>query len=251
MDTREGKGTDANGRESDRERRLLPFGAGPKDDDEALRRRLSRVALDLHDGALQDVAALLADVRFFRSRAEHAPNGEVDLETVVGLLDDLEARLIHVDDGLRRLIRGEPVTGAVGGVRQAITEHVSEFETRTGIQTSLEIEGDFEGLSPSQQIALFRIVQTALANVVQHTTAEHVDVRLRRDVDGVDAEVLDDGGGFDFDEALLKGVREGRLGLAGIAGRVRLLGGDVSIESAEGGGTKIAVRLPEWPRDEA
>ncbi len=226
--------------------RSLPFGATAKDDADALRRRISRIALDLHDGALQDVAALLGDVRYFRARAEYAGDPGDELKMLVGLLDDIEARLIHVDDGLRRLIRGEAV-GAPGGALQAMEEHIAEFEARSGIATTLELEGDLEALTPSQQIALFRIVQTALANVLQHSGAEHVEVRLRRGEGGVDAEVLDDGEGFDFDEALLKGVREGRLGLAGIGGRVRLLGGEVSIESAPGkAGTRISIWLPEW-----
>jgi signal transduction histidine kinase len=227
----------------------VPFGAAADEEAPALQRRLTRVALDLHDGTLQDVAALLADVRFFRTRVEAAGEEPIQSDLVVGLLDDFEARLIHVDDRLRSLIRGEHVTSAAGEtVWQALEEQVSTFGERTGIHSKVELTGDLEGLTTSQAIALFRIVQTALANVARHSGAEHVEVRVGRGAGTIDVEVLDDGQGFDFDEALLQAVREGRLGLAGIAERVRLLGGDVAVESSTAaGGTRISIHLPEWP----
>jgi signal transduction histidine kinase len=226
-----------------------PFGAAADEEAPALRRRLTRVALDLHDSTLQDVAALLADVRLFRARVEAAGEEPVQPDLIVGLLDDFEARLIHVDDRLRALIRGEHVAGAPGEtVLRSLEEQVSAFAERTGIQSRVELAGDLEGLTASQAIALFRIVQTALANVARHSGAEHVEVRIGRGEGTIDVEVLDDGRGFDFDEALLQAVREGRLGLAGIAERVRLLGGEVAVESSTAaGGTKISIHLPEWP----
>ena len=237
------------GRASEREETLVPFGAAADEEAPALRRRLTRVALDLHDGTLQDVAALLADVRLFRARVETADEAGVPPDLVVGLLDDFEARLIHVDDRLRELIRGEHGAAAGGEtVLHALEEQVAAFTTRTGIDAKIRLEGELEGLTASQAIALFRIVQTALANVARHSGAGHVEVRVARSAGTVDVEVLDDGRGFDFDEALLQAVREGRLGLAGIAERVRLLGGDVAVESSPaGGGTRISIHLPEWP----
>lgn len=225
---------------------LVPFGAEADDEAPALRRRLTRVAFDLHDGTLQDVAALLIDVRHFRAKVES--EGGVAPDLVVGLLDDVEARLIHVDDRLRNLIRGEhPVEAGADTVWRALEEQVESFTERTGIEARVERTGELDGLSASQAIALFRIVQTALANVAKHSGAEHVEVRVARSSGTIDVEVLDDGRGFDFDEALLQAVREGRLGLAGIAERVRLLGGDVAVESnSEAGGTRISIHLPEW-----
>ena len=226
-----------------------PFGASADEEAHALRRRLTRVAFDLHDSTLQDVAALLADLRHFRARFEAGGAEPVEPDLIVGLLDDFEARLIHVDDRLRALIRGEHVASAAGEtVWHALEAQVSTFEERTGIQSKVELVGDLEGLTASQAIALFRIVQTALANVARHSGAEHVEVRIGRGAGTIDVEVLDDGKGFDFDEALLQAVREGRLGLAGIAERVRLLGGEVAVESSTAaGGTRISIHLPEWP----
>ena len=228
---------------------MSPFGVGARENAPALRKRLTRVALDLHDGTLQDVAALLADVRLFRSRMEGAGAADVPQDLVVGVLDDFEARLIHVDDQLRGLIRGEHVAEAPSDtVWRTLEEQVASFTDRTGIDARVAVTGDLRGLTASQAIALFRIVQTALANVAHHSGAAHVEVKIERAAGRIDVEVLDDGRGFDFDEALLQAVREGRLGLTGIAERVRLLGGDVAIESSKAeGGTRISIRLPEWP----
>jgi len=228
---------------------MSPFGAGAREKAPALRRRLTRVALDLHDGTLQDVAALLADVRLFRARVEDAGEAELEQDLVVGLMDDLEARLIHVDDQLRALIRGENVAEAASDtVWRTLEEQVASFSERTGIEARIELTGELSGLTASQAIALFRIVQTALANVARHSGAQHAEVRIGRGAGTIEVEVLDDGSGFDFDEALLQAVRDGRLGLAGIAERVHLLGGDVAVESSKAtGGTRISIQLPEWP----
>jgi signal transduction histidine kinase len=231
--------------------RAPAFGASGNEDAQALRRRLTRIAFDLHDGALQDVAALLGDVRQFRTRADAADEVDDFPELVAGLLEDLEARLVNVDETLRALIRGEELAERGGdAVHRSLEEQLHEFHARTGIEAVLRLDGDFDGLTPSQAIALQRVVQTALANVAQHSGAEHVAVKIRRAAGRIDAEVLDDGRGFDFDEALLRAVREGRLGLAGIAERVRLLGGEVAVESTPGErGTRISIRLPEWRGD--
>jgi hypothetical protein len=68
----------------------------------ALERRLLRLTFDLHDGALQDVAALVADVRLFRAELASFVTGDV-AATVAGRVDDLEAGLLSLDGDLREL----------------------------------------------------------------------------------------------------------------------------------------------------
>ena len=64
---------------------------------------------------------------------------------------------------------------------------------------------------------------------------------------GAEAEIIDDGRGFEPEATLVRAAREGHLGLVGMHERVRMLGGRTQIESRRGGPTTISVRLPAWP----
>jgi two-component system sensor histidine kinase UhpB len=83
-----------------------------------------------------------------------------------------------------------------------------------------------------------------LANVRLHAHARSVEVVVRRLATRIEAEVVDDGVGLDISHALMRVVRDDRLGLAGMAERVRDLGGDIRVESKAGAGTRIAAWLP-------
>jgi signal transduction histidine kinase len=67
---------------------------------------------------------------------------------------------------------------------------------------------------------------------------------------GVNAEVVDDGRGFDPETTLVRAARDGHLGLVGMHERVRMLGGVTHIDSRPGGPTVISVTLPPWPEPE-
>jgi signal transduction histidine kinase len=102
-------------------------------------------------------------------------------------------------------------------------------------------------MSPSQRIALLSVVGEALNNIREHgRTATEVDVAIRLGADGVGAQVRDDGCGFDVETALLEAARRGRIGLAGIHERVRLLDGECVVESMPGGPTTVSLKLPYW-----
>jgi signal transduction histidine kinase len=95
-------------------------------------------------------------------------------------------------------------------------------------------------LPPAVSIALYRIVQEALTNVVKYASARNVDVELLGDAQGVSLIVHDDGAG------LPAGVESSRLshGIAGMRQRVRALNGTFKISSRTGSGTTIEVYIP-------
>lgn len=101
-------------------------------------------------------------------------------------------------------------------------------------------------LSPSQRIALVSVVGEALNNVREHSDATDVRISVSLDATGVQAQVLDNGHGFDVEAALVGAARRGRIGLAGIHERVRLLGGQCIVESQPGGPTAVSLVLPRW-----
>ena len=115
------------------------------------------------------------------------------------------------------------------------------------VQPRLRLQGDAERISPSQRIALLSVVGEALNNVREHGAGvTDVRVEIAFAEDGVSAQVVDDGCGFDVEAALLSAARGGRMGLAGIHERVRLLGGRCVVDSRPGGPTSVSLTLPRW-----
>jgi two-component system sensor histidine kinase UhpB len=97
------------------------------------------------------------------------------------------------------------------------------------------------------EIACFRVVQEALANVAQHANATEVWVSLRRSGDELQLRLRDNGLGFDAGGS---GERSGHagLGLTAMAERVRQVAGRMDIRSSPGSGTEVEVRFPSWFR---
>lgn len=214
---------------------------------DASERRLSRLAFDIHDGPLQNVAGITGDLAMLRRRLrETLPDQRVRLE-VLGCVEDLEARLRATDTELRDLSHSleSPAAPRVPFTRM-LHEELEAFRRRTDIRPGIEIEGDFEDLTECQRIALWRIVQESLANTREHSGAREVRVKARAARDRLHVEVVDDGCGFEVRETLLDAARRGRLGLVGVSERVRLLGGRCEIRSNPGGPTSVSVTLPRW-----
>jgi signal transduction histidine kinase len=211
-------------------------------------RRVMRLGLDLHDGPLQELLLMAEDLRLFREQLVGVLGDRDEFVTVAGRLDDLEARLLALEGGLRRISRAVDAGGPPAQpFSQGLEEIVRAFAERCEITPNVTLEGDPEAISASQRIALLSVVGEALNNVREHARAvSGVGVEIAIGADGVRARVVDDGRGFDVEQALVRAARHGRMGLAGIHERVRLLGGSCVIESRSGGPTSISLRLPRW-----
>ena len=103
-------------------------------------------------------------------------------------------------------------------------------------------EGD--RLEPELETGIYRIVQEALTNAVKHGQAQRAAVELVERDHSLRVSIRDDGTGFD------PAAATDGFGLVGMRERVELLGGELTIESAPGSGTRIAVSLPAVHRDQ-
>jgi|GEM_PF-986544 len=218
-------------RNVERERQLVAAGE----------RRLIRLGFDLHDGPLQELVALAEDVRFARSQMATLID-DSDQQRVGGRFADLEARLESLDRGLREIARSVRSTTALEGpLGDALRAELDALGRTSDIATSFSLEGDLGDLTDSQKIVVFRVVQESLANVRKHSAASTASVSVCSTRRFVDVIVADNGRGFDRDR-----VTVGRLGLAGVSERARLLGGAVEIAGRVGIGTEVRVTLPRW-----
>ncbi len=212
----------------------------------ASERRLGRLAFDLHDGALQHIAAFGADLFLVRRQlTELLPAESEALGTA--RINDLEARIWELDRVLRELAHSlEPGSLVRRPLPRVIADEVAAFTERTGIPVQQRIQGDFTGMTVSQKIALIRVVQEALTNIREHANAAQVRIVITARTGRVDARVEDDGVGFHVARTLLDGAQRGRLGLVGSSERVRLLGGRFDVRSQPGGPTTVSLSLPRW-----
>jgi signal transduction histidine kinase len=102
------------------------------------------------------------------------------------------------------------------------------------------VKGEPRRLSPEAELAAFRVVQEALANVRRHAHAESTLVGLEFMADVVMATVVDDGRGFDVRD--LEG--RGSLGVTGMRERAELVGAKLKLKTAPSGGTTVRLKIP-------
>jgi signal transduction histidine kinase len=194
----------------------------------ASERRLSRLGFDLHDGALQHVAALRADLR--QLQAHH-----------------LDHRVAELDRVLRELAHSlEPASLMRRPLERIVDAEAGALRERTGIDVRTHVAGDFGAMTQSQKIALVRVLQEAFTNIREHSNATVVDVEVIGSRSSVDLRIQDNGDGFEVTRTLQDAAQRGRLGVVGSSERVRLLGGSFDIGSRPGGPTSVMVTLPRW-----
>jgi signal transduction histidine kinase len=123
------------------------------------------------------------------------------------------------------------------GLVPALQWQAREVSKRSGIWVTVDAASVSEDLPEEHKTCIYRIVQEALHNAVQHAGARHVKVAVQQQADELRLAIEDDGKGFD--------VQQGRgMGLLGIQERVVYLGGRFDVESAAGKGTALKVTLP-------
>ena len=191
-----------------------------------------RMAEDIHDGPAQVLTNALFQVEY--------------LDRVIG--KDAKAAQAELTF-LRDILRGglDQVRGFIADLRppaldvrlaDALAERAEQFEARHGIAVELAIDGIDDRLTQGARASLLRIVQEALQNVRKHAAASRVSVSLEDDT----LVISDNGRGFDL--LRLASGRTSNFGLQFMRERAELMGGQLQIESRQGEGTRILVRLP-------
>ena len=196
------------------------------------------LARELHDGPIQD---LYGAVFKLTSSQAVSKNRKVQQN-----LDETQAILKQVA-GTLRAICGElrPPTLANLGIERAIRSHVEEIRDRhPEMQFTLNLQPEERPLPQEIRLAVFRIYQQCISNVLLHSNAQQVKVALEFTGRTLRLSVSDDGMGFRPPDKWVDLLREGHYGLAGIAERVDALGGKLKIDTKPGAGTLVHVAAP-------
>jgi two-component system sensor histidine kinase UhpB len=190
----------------------------------------ARVARDLHDEVNQSLTGLL--LRLEAAREAAPPELEAELSETKALAHQAMRELLSLARQLR------PTALDDLGLAAATAGQVEQLG-RGEIEAEFSAEGDLSDLGDDAQLVVYRVAQEALSNAARHSGATRVGVKLRRrEDDGVELEVADDGRGFAFEES------EGGLGIAGMRERALLIGGELTIESRPGRGTTVRLTVP-------
>ena len=199
------------------------------------RRRLAR---DLHDEVNQALTAIL--LRLEALAQETPPEREPEVAELKRLVNQAMDELLNLARQLR------PSALDDHGLVPAVETQLKRFSSRTGIEVRLDTRGDPDLLPEVVQTAIYRVAQEALTNVTRHAGATVVELDLGENEGAAELRVRDDGDGFDpavVTRAASDGAAGG-LGLVGMAERARLVGGELDVRSAPGGGTSITLRVP-------
>ena len=195
-----------------------------------------RIAADLHDGAVQDLAGISFSLDAAAGRVDSTPVGEVR---------DLLRRGARVTRETMRQLRSllveiYPPNLHNAGLEPAINDLLAPLRRR-GLETELDMDG-VERLEPESEQLVFRTVQEALRNVADHARASRVVVSVERSGGSVFTRIEDDGIGFDPAAAAAR-TREGHFGLSLLADRARDLGGNLEIAAAAGRGAIVTLEV--------
>jgi two-component system, NarL family, sensor histidine kinase UhpB len=195
---------------------------------EGERRRLAR---DLHDEVNQALTAIL--LRLEALTQEAPPQHVEEVAEIKRLVNQAMDELLNLARQLR------PTALDDHGLEAAIDAQLKRFAARTGVEAQFSANGDPDVLGEDAQTAVYRTAQEALNNIGRHAGATAVEMDLSMNGHGTELRVRDDGAGFDPSD-----VAVGGLGLKGMAERARLVGGELDVRSAPGGGTTVTLRIP-------
>lgn len=195
-----------------------------------------RIARELHDEAGQSLTMMMMDL----ARAIDAlPKEAVEAKEKLSQSRSLAAQTL---EDLRKLIYDlRPEVLDQLGLVPALRSYVKSRLEAENIKTKLHFAGLGDRLSPQIETTLFRIVQEAITNIIRHSGASNVSIEVKRTDSQVSATIVDNGKGFDV-EAALKATES--WGLRGIRERVAVVGGELSVESGDGQGTRIMFQIP-------
>jgi two-component system sensor histidine kinase UhpB len=193
----------------------------------AQERERRRIAQDLHDEVNQALTAV--SLRLQASIEQAPPELRRELTETKRLSSQAMEELLTIARQLRPAVLDDH------GLLPALHSQVRDFGDQTGIRASFNARGTVPRLTPEQQLVIYRVTQESLSNIAQHAEARNVDVELSF-IGRTVLRINDDGRGF-------AASRNGGLGLSGMRERALLAGGQLSIWSNDGRGTRVELTI--------
>jgi signal transduction histidine kinase len=196
-----------------------------------------RIASDLHDGVVQD----LAGTSYALAAAADRVDGQAPPEVGHALRDGARQTRRSIRQLRSLLVDIYPPDLHRAGLAAALSDLVAPLESH-GVHARVDLPPGLR-LEPDAEALMFRTAQEALRNVMAHSDAEHVDVSVILEHHHAGLTIADDGRGFTPEDAeTARG--DGHLGLRVLGDMARDAGGRLDIDSAPGGGTRVWLEVP-------
>src|SRR3954451_5110787 len=193
-----------------------------------------RIVRNLHDGVIQDLAALGSAIPIVASKLPHTGRSEPARRALDELASSVERDVIS----LRTLVTDVYPTNLQRGGLQDAVDVLVRSATSSGLTVTTDIDGSVEESLTVTQFA-FRVIREGLRNVVEHAEAKRASIRVTRDGDDVVVSVIDDGKGARPERA-----GTGHVGLKLLTDMAHELGGRMDVSSGPGHGTTLQARFP-------
>ncbi|MFN8018301.1 MAG: sensor histidine kinase [Acidimicrobiales bacterium] len=193
-----------------------------------------RIAQDLHDGVVQDLAGVSFSLAAIGRQDDATHRAEIDAaaETVRSSIGALRTLLVEL----------YPPNLEEEGLGPALDD-LLERARAVGLEATVDTTGLAADLPMGVARLIYRTVQEALRNVIAHAGATHVHVTAASEGAMAWAEVVDDGAGFDVEAARAR-AGEGHVGLLGVSDLAADSGGELRVTSAPGRGTTVRIEVP-------
>jgi signal transduction histidine kinase len=205
---------------------------------EAQEEERQRLARELHDETIQDLIAV--DQRIQMLSMDLKPKNPAESKR----LEELHREVNRAIGAVRRLTRAlRPVYLEDLGLIPAIEMVANDLHRDHEIPVDVRIEGKVRRLGPAIELAVFRIAQEALSNIGRHSSAKSANMLLHFVEGGLEAEIWDDGRGFEVPARFTDMAAQGHFGLMGMHERADLIGARLNIDSQASRGTRIRLTL--------
>lgn len=194
-----------------------------------------RIAQELHDQLGQALTCIKMDLDWIvRKNGAGGDTWVSMVQDAMGAVDNSIALVRRISTELRPQLLDSM------GLRAAIEWEIEQFQRRSGVRCVVRLTELSLDLSKEKKIAIFRIFQEAMTNIVRHAEARNIFVELERKDDDVVLTIKDDGMGFSAD--LVEQMQS--LGLLGMYERALVMGAHFEIESKPTQGTAIKLQVP-------
>ncbi|QNO14489.1 sensor histidine kinase [Alkalicella caledoniensis] len=197
-----------------------------------------RVARDIHDGPAQSIADVIINTEFVEKVMSVNP---VQAREELG---NIKSKVRETLQEIRRIIHQLRPMGLDDlGLIPTLQRYCEDFAEKNHLQVEFVVFGKEKRFENLIEVTLFRIVQEALQNIYKHSKATKTMVKIEIEKN-ITVMIKDNGKGFDADRVLTD-VKAEKYGILGMKERVDLLKGDFEVNSVEGRGTTIVVRIPQ------
>jgi two-component system sensor histidine kinase DegS len=199
----------------------------------------TRIACEIHDGLVQSLAGVGFKLELCQQLIRKNPKA-----SLATLRESKEQLKLAIQEARQVIFNLRPLQYDKMELIPGLRNYLKSYEAQYHIKTDFTVSGDEQILFPRTKIFLFRIVQEALSNVVQHAKADRVSVRLTIDLERLKVTISDNGVGFNMEQVLHNPEKWDHFGVRGIVERAKLVGGEAHIDSKKGRGTRIVVIVP-------